>query len=95
MKKLTKLGKVIVTIIEIILVVISYLAIRNNGSNLSELSIITFGLVMFTSPFILDLIWEDEKMRKGEKSALIILGCFAIGSLLIILGIIFQLIQIS
>ena len=59
MKKLTKLGKVIVTIIEIILVVISYLAIRNNGSDLNELSIITFGLVMFTSPFILDLIWED------------------------------------
>ena len=59
MKKLTKLGKVIVTIVEIILVVISYLAIRNNGSDLSELSIITFGLVMFTSPFILDLIWED------------------------------------
>ena len=59
MKKLTKLGKVVVTIIEIILVVISYLEIRNNGSNLNELSIITFGLVMFTSPFILDLIWED------------------------------------
>ena len=59
MKKLTKLGKVIFTIIEIILVVISYLEIRNNGSNLNELSIITFGLVMFTSPFILDLIWED------------------------------------
>ena len=54
MKKLTKLGKVIFTIIEIILVVISYLAIRNNGSNLNELSIITFGLVIFTSPFILD-----------------------------------------
>ena len=59
MKKLTKLGKVIFTIIEIILVVISYLAIRNNGSNLNQLLIIVFGLVMFTSPFILDLIWED------------------------------------
>ena len=59
MKKLTKLGKVIVTIIEIILVVISYLAIRNNGSNLNQLLIIVFGLVIFTSPFILDLIWED------------------------------------
>ena len=59
MKKLTKLGKVIVTIIEIILVVISYLAIKNNGSNLNQLLIIVFGLVMFTSPFILDLIWED------------------------------------
>lgn len=34
-------------------------------------------------------------MRKEEKSAMIVLGCFAIGSLLIILGIIFQLIQIS
>ena len=59
MKKLTKLGKVIVTIIEIILVVISYLEIRNNGSNLNQLLIIVFGLVMLTSPFILDLIWED------------------------------------
>ena len=59
MKKLTKLGKVIFTIIEIILVVISYLAIRNNGSNLNQLLIIVFGLVIFTSPFILDLIWED------------------------------------
>ena len=59
MKKLTKLGKVIVTIIEIILVVISYLEIRNNGSNLNQLLIIVFGLVIFTSPFILDLIWED------------------------------------
>lgn len=59
MKKLTKLGKIIVTIIEIILVAVSYLAIRNNGSNLNELAIITFGLVMFTSPFIFDLIWED------------------------------------
>lgn len=59
MKKLTKLGKVIVTIIEMVLVIISYLAIKNNGSNLNELSIITFGLVMFTSPFVLDLIWED------------------------------------
>ena len=59
MKKLTKLGKVIFTIIEIILVVISYLAIRNYGSNLNQLLIIVFGLVMFTSPFILDLIWED------------------------------------
>ena len=59
MKKLTKLGKVIVTIIEIILVVISYLAIKNNGSNLNQLLIIVFGLVIFTSPFILDLIWED------------------------------------
>ena len=59
MKKLTKLGKVIVTIVEIILVVISYLAIRNNGSNLNQLLIIVFGLVIFTSPFILDLIWED------------------------------------
>lgn len=59
MKKLTKLGKVIFTIIEIILVVISYLEIRNNGSNLNQLLIIVFGLVMFTSPFILDLIWED------------------------------------
>lgn len=59
MKKLTKLGKVIVTIIEIILVVISYLAIRNNGSSLNELAIIVFGLVMFTSPFLLTLIWED------------------------------------
>lgn len=59
MKKLTKLGKVIFTIIEIILVVISYLAIRNNGSNLNQLLIIVFGLVMLTSPFILDLIWED------------------------------------
>ena len=59
MKKLTKLGKVIVTIIEIILVVISYLAIRNNGSSLNELAIVTFGLVMFTSPFLLTLIWED------------------------------------
>lgn len=58
MKKLTKLGKVIVTIIEVILVVISYLAIRNNGSNLNELAIVTFGLVMFTSPFLLQLIWE-------------------------------------
>ena len=59
MKKLTKLGKVIFTIIEIILVVISYLAIRNYGSNLNQLLIIVFGLVIFTSPFILDLIWED------------------------------------
>lgn len=59
MKKLTKLGKVIFTIIEIILVVISYLEIRNNGSNLNQLLIIVFGLVIFTSPFILDLIWED------------------------------------
>ncbi len=59
MKKLTKLGKVIFTIVEIILVVISYLAIRNNGSNLNQLLIIVFGLVMFASPFILDLIWED------------------------------------
>ena len=59
MKKLTKLGKVIVTIIEIILVVISYLAIRNYGSSLNQLAIIVFGLVIFTSPFILDLIWED------------------------------------
>lgn len=59
MKKLTKLGKAIFTIIEIILVVISYLEIRNNGSNLNQLLIIVFGLVMFTSPFILDLIWED------------------------------------
>ena len=59
MKKLTKLGKVVVTIIEIILVVISYLEIRNNGSNLNQLLIIAFGLVIFTSPFILDLIWED------------------------------------
>ena len=59
MKKLTKLGKVVVTIIEIILVVISYLAIRNNGSSLNQLLIIVFGLVIFTSPFILDLIWED------------------------------------
>ena len=59
MKKLTKLGKVIFTIIEIILVVISYLEIRNNGSSLNQLAIIVFGLVMFTSPFILDLIWED------------------------------------
>lgn len=59
MKKLTKLGKVIFTIIEIILVVISYLEIRNNGSNLNQLLIIVFGLVMLTSPFILDLIWED------------------------------------
>ena len=59
MKKLTKLGKVVVTIIEIILVVISYLEIRNNGSNLNQLLIIVFGLVIFTSPFILDLIWED------------------------------------
>ena len=59
MKKLTKLGKVIFTIIEIILVVISYLAIRNNGSSLNQLLIIVFGLVIFTSPFILDLIWED------------------------------------
>ena len=59
MKKLTKLGKVIVTIIEIILVVISYLAIKNNGSNLNQLLVIVFGLVIFTSPFILDLIWED------------------------------------
>lgn len=59
MKKLTKLGKVIFTIIEIILVVISYLEIRNNGSNLNQLLIIVFGLVMFTSPFFLDLIWED------------------------------------
>lgn len=59
MKKLTKLGKVIVTIIEIILVVISYLAIRNNGSSLNELAIVTFGLIMFTSPFLLTLIWED------------------------------------
>ena len=59
MEKLTKLGKVIFTIIEIILVVISYLEIRNNGSNLNQLLIIVFGLVMFTSPFILDLIWED------------------------------------
>ena len=59
MKKLTKLGKVIFTIIEIILVVISYLEIRNNGSNLNQLLIIVFGLVMFTSPFILDFIWED------------------------------------
>ena len=59
MKKLTKLGKVIVTIVEIILVVISYLAIRNNGSSLNQLLIIVFGLVIFTSPFILDLIWED------------------------------------
>lgn len=59
MKKLTKLGKVIFTIVEIILVVISYLEIRNNGSNLNQLLIIVFGLVMLTSPFILDLIWED------------------------------------
>ena len=59
MKKLTKLGKAIFTIIEIILVVISYLEIRNNGSNLNQLLIIVFGLVIFTSPFILDLIWED------------------------------------
>ena len=59
MKKLTKLGKVIFTIVEIILVVISYLEIRNNGSNLNQLLIIAFGLVIFTSPFILDLIWED------------------------------------
>lgn len=59
MKKLTKLGKVIFTIIEIILVVISYLAIRNNGSSLNQLAIIVFGLVILTSPFILDLIWED------------------------------------
>lgn len=59
MKKLTKLGKVIFTIVEIILVVISYLEIRNNGSNLNQLLIIVFGLVIFTSPFILDLIWED------------------------------------
>lgn len=59
MKKLTKLGKVIFTIIEIILVVVSYLEIRNNGSNLNQLLIIVFGLVIFTSPFILDLIWED------------------------------------
>ena len=59
MKKLTKLGKVIFTIIEIILVVISYLEIRNNGSNLNQLLIIVFGLVIFTSAFILDLIWED------------------------------------
>ena len=59
MKKLTKLGKVIFTIVEIILVVISYLAIRNNGSNLNQLLIIAFGLVIFTSPFVLDLIWED------------------------------------
>ena len=59
MKKLTKLGKVIFTIIEIILVVISYLEIRNNVSNLNQLLIIVFGLVIFTSPFILDLIWED------------------------------------
>ena len=59
MKKLTKLRKVIFTIIEIILVVISYLEIRNNGSNLNQLLIIVFGLVIFTSPFILDLIWED------------------------------------
>lgn len=34
-------------------------------------------------------------MRKEEKSALIILGCVVAGSLLIILGIIFQLIHIS
>ena len=59
MKKLTKLGKVIFTIIEIILVVISYLEIRNYGSSLNQLAIIVFGLVMLTSPFILDLIWED------------------------------------
>lgn len=59
MKKLTKLGKVIFTIVEIILVVISYLEIRNNGSSLNQLAIIVFGLVIFTSPFILDLIWED------------------------------------
>lgn len=59
MKKLTKLGKVIFTIVEIILVVISYLEIRNNGSSLNQLLIIVFGLVIFTSPFILDLIWED------------------------------------
>ena len=59
MKKLTKLGKIIFTIVEIILVVISYLEIRNNGSNLNQLLIIVFGLVMLTSPFILDLIWED------------------------------------
>lgn len=59
MKKLTKLGKVIVTIVEIILVVISYLAIKNNGSNLNELTIIVFGLIMFTAPFLLQLIWED------------------------------------
>ena len=59
MKKLTKLGKVIFTIIEIILVVISYLEIRNNGSNLNQLLIIVFGLVILTSPFLLTLIWED------------------------------------
>ena len=34
-------------------------------------------------------------MRKEEKSALIILGCFAIGSLLIIITILLKLIQIS
>ena len=59
MKKLTKLGKVIFTIIEIILVVISYLAIRNNGSSLNQLAIIVFGLVILTSPFLLTLVWED------------------------------------
>lgn len=57
--KLTKLGKIVVTIIEVILAIISYLAIRNCGSNLNELAIVTFGLVMFTSPFLLTLIWED------------------------------------
>lgn len=34
-------------------------------------------------------------MRREDKSALIILGCVVTGSLLIILGIIFQIIQIS